>query len=155
MKSCQAAPRGWFTTGSVVTLLIACQFITGLGLTTYYVPSPRLAFDSVRFIMSELPLGWMLRGLHYWGASFLVVASVVHMLRVFFFGLYKAAARTHVAERPDDADGDPGVFPQWVSAAVGPESVLGDNGHHQHRASTPIIGEALPTCCAAAPISAR
>jgi len=50
-----------FTTGSVVTLLIACQFITGLGLTMYYVPSPRLAFDSVRFIMSDLPLGWMLR----------------------------------------------------------------------------------------------
>jgi ubiquinol-cytochrome c reductase cytochrome b subunit len=79
-----------FTTGSVVTLLIACQFITGLGLTMYYVPSPRLAFDSVRFIMSDLPLGWMLRGLHYWGASFLVVASVVHMLRVFFLGSYKA-----------------------------------------------------------------
>ena len=79
-----------FTTGSVVTLLIGCQFITGLGLTMYYVPSPRLAFDSVRFIMSDLPLGWMLRGLHYWGASFLVVASVVHMLRVFFLGSYKA-----------------------------------------------------------------
>ena len=32
-----------FTTGSVVTLLIACQFVTGLGLTMYYVPSPKLA----------------------------------------------------------------------------------------------------------------
>jgi len=79
-----------FTTGSIVTLLILCQFVTGLGLTMYYVPSPRLAFDSVRFIMSDLPLGWMLRGLHYWGASFLVVATVVHMLRVFFLGSYKA-----------------------------------------------------------------
>ena len=79
-----------FTTGSIVTLLIGCQFITGLGLTMYYVPSPRLAFDSVRFIMSDLPLGWMLRGLHYWGASFLVVATVVHMLRVFLLGSYKA-----------------------------------------------------------------
>jgi len=79
-----------FTSGSVVTLLIVCQFITGLGLTMYYVPSPRLAFDSVRFIMSDLPLGWMLRGLHYWGASFLVVATIVHMLRVFFLGSFKA-----------------------------------------------------------------
>jgi ubiquinol-cytochrome c reductase cytochrome b subunit len=79
-----------FTTGSVVTLLIGCQFVTGIGLTMYYVPSPRLAFDSVRFIMSDLPLGWMLRGLHYWGASFLVVATIVHMLRVFFLGSYKA-----------------------------------------------------------------
>ncbi|HUQ86822.1 MAG TPA: cytochrome b N-terminal domain-containing protein [Vicinamibacterales bacterium] len=79
-----------FTSGSVVTLLISCQFVTGVGLTMYYVPSPRLAFDSVRFIMSDLPLGWMLRGLHYWGASFLVVATIVHMLRVFFLGSYKA-----------------------------------------------------------------
>ncbi len=79
-----------FTTGSIVTLLIGCQFATGLGLTMYYVPSPKLAFDSVRFIMDDLPLGWMLRGLHYWGASFLVVATVVHMLRVFFLGSFKA-----------------------------------------------------------------
>lgn len=79
-----------FTTGSVVTLLIGCQLVTGLGLTMYYVPSPKLAYDSVRFIMDDLPLGWMLRGLHYWGASFLVVATVVHMLRVFFLGSFKA-----------------------------------------------------------------
>ena len=86
-------PRGtgwFFTTGSVVTLLVACQFATGVGLSMYYVPAPSLAHDSVRYIMDVLPLGWMLRGLHFWGASFLVVAAVVHMLRVFFFGSYKA-----------------------------------------------------------------
>lgn len=86
-------PRGtgWlFTTGSVVTLLVACQFITGVGLTMYYVPAPSLAYDSVRYIMTGLPLGWLLRGLHFWGASFLVVAAVVHMMRVFFLGSYKA-----------------------------------------------------------------
>ena len=86
-------PRGtgwFFTTGSVVTLLVGCQFITGIGLSMYYVPAPALAYDSVRYIMNDLPLGWLLRGLHFWGASFLVVAAVVHMLRVFFFGSYKA-----------------------------------------------------------------
>ncbi|HEX8028097.1 MAG TPA: cytochrome b N-terminal domain-containing protein [Vicinamibacterales bacterium] len=86
-------PRGtgwFFTTGSIVTLLIGVQFITGVGLSMYYVPSPSLAYDSVRYIMTGLPLGWMLRGLHFWGASFLVVAAVVHMVRVFFFGSYKA-----------------------------------------------------------------
>lgn len=89
----EPVPRGtgwFFTTGSVVTLLIGCQFITGIGLAMYYVPAPSLAYDSVRFIMTGLPLGWMLRGLHFWGASFLVVAAVVHMLRVFTFGSYKA-----------------------------------------------------------------
>ena len=86
-------PRGtgwFFTTGSIVTLLVGVQFVTGVGLSMYYVPSPALAHDSVRFIMTAVPLGWMLRGLHFWGASFLVVAAVVHMLRVFMFGSYKA-----------------------------------------------------------------
>lgn len=86
-------PRGtgwFFTTGSIVTLLVGIQFVTGVGLSMYYVPSPSLAYDSVRYIMTTLPMGWMLRGLHFWGASFLVVAAVVHMMRVFFFGSYKA-----------------------------------------------------------------
>lgn len=73
-----------------MTLLVYCQFVTGVGLTMYYVPAPSLAYDSVQFIMHGVPLGAMLRGLHYWGASFLVVAAVVHMMRVFFLGSYKA-----------------------------------------------------------------
>ncbi|MGE3273465.1 MAG: cytochrome b N-terminal domain-containing protein [Vicinamibacterales bacterium] len=82
---------GWtFTTGSVVTLLIGIQILTGVGLTMYYVPSPSLAYDSVRFITDTLPFGWMLRGLHFWGASFVVVAAGIHMMRVFFWGSYKA-----------------------------------------------------------------
>jgi ubiquinol-cytochrome c reductase cytochrome b subunit len=86
-------PRGtgwFFTTGSVVTLLVGVQFITGVGLTMYYVPAPSLAHESVRYLMTGVPLGWLLRGLHFWGASFLVVAAVTHMARVFFFGSYKA-----------------------------------------------------------------
>lgn len=86
-------PRGtgwFFTTGSVITLLVGVQFVTGVGLSMYYLPSPALAHDSVRFIMTAVPLGWLLRGLHFWGASFLVVAAIAHMLRVFMFGSYKA-----------------------------------------------------------------
>ena len=82
---------GWyFTTGSVVTFLLGIQVATGLVLGMYYVPSPSQAYDSVRFIIAELPLGWLVRGLHYWGASFIVVAAIVHMVRVFAFGSYKA-----------------------------------------------------------------
>ena len=56
----------------------------------YYVPSPSLAYDSLRYLMSDVPLGGLMRGLHVWGASFIVVAAVVHLLRVFLFGAYKA-----------------------------------------------------------------
>jgi ubiquinol-cytochrome c reductase cytochrome b subunit len=82
---------GWaFTTGSVMILLLAVQFVTGVALAMYYVPTPLLAYDSVRFITDTLTLGWLLRGLHFWGASFVVVAAGIHMMRVFFFGSYKA-----------------------------------------------------------------
>ena len=85
------AGTGWaFTTGSVVAVLIGCQFLTGVGLSMYYVPSPSLAYDSLRYLMTEISLGWLMRGLHVWGASFVVVASVVHLLRVFITGSYKA-----------------------------------------------------------------
>lgn len=82
---------GWaFTTGSVLTMLIGVQFATGVALAMYYVPAPALAYDSVRYIMDQLPLGWLLRGLHFWGATFIVVAAGVHLMRVFLWGSYKA-----------------------------------------------------------------
>jgi ubiquinol-cytochrome c reductase cytochrome b subunit len=82
---------GWaFTTGSALLFLLGVQFVTGVALAMYYVPTPLLAYDTVRFITDTLTLGWLLRGFHFWGATFIVVAAGIHMLRVFFFGSYKA-----------------------------------------------------------------
>lgn len=85
------AGTGWaFTTGSMLILLLTVQLVTGVVLSMYYVPTPLLAYDSVRFITDTLTLGWLLRGLHFWGASFIVLAAAVHLLRVFFYASYKA-----------------------------------------------------------------
>ena len=56
----------------------------------YYVPSPQLAYDSVRFVTDALTLGWLLRGLHYWGSTLHRPRRRIHMLRVFVFGSYKS-----------------------------------------------------------------
>jgi len=79
----------WFVTGSVVMFLLTVQLVTGIVLTIYYSPSPDYAHDSVQFIMQRVPLGRVLRGLHFFGASFIVIAAVVHMLRVVLLGSYK------------------------------------------------------------------
>jgi ubiquinol-cytochrome c reductase cytochrome b subunit len=79
----------WFVTGSILLFLLGVQILTGLVLTMYYVPSPDYAYDSVRFVMDRLPLGRIVRGLHFFGASFIVIAAVIHMLRVVLFGSYK------------------------------------------------------------------
>jgi ubiquinol-cytochrome c reductase cytochrome b subunit len=79
----------WFVTGSVVLFLLVLQLVTGVALAVYYVPAPEFAYDSVRFIMDRVTFGPVLRGLHVFGASFIVVAACVHMLRVVALGSYK------------------------------------------------------------------
>lgn len=81
---------GWFfTLGSVLLALLSIQLLTGAFLTLYYAPTPDHAYDSVRFI-SATTAGRVVRGLHHFGASFIVVAMVLHVLRVVCFGSYKA-----------------------------------------------------------------
>jgi ubiquinol-cytochrome c reductase cytochrome b subunit len=80
---------GWFfTLGSVLLGLLAIQLLTGAFLTLYYAPTPDHAYDSVRFIASGFA-GRFVRGLHHYGASFIIVAVLLHMLRVLIFGSYK------------------------------------------------------------------
>src|SRR5258705_8900519 len=79
----------WFVTGSIVLFLLTVQLLTGVLLAIFYSPSPDHAYDSVRFIMERVTFGRILRGLHFFGASFIVIGAVVHMLRVVAFGSYK------------------------------------------------------------------
>jgi quinol-cytochrome oxidoreductase complex cytochrome b subunit len=80
----------WFYTLGSATLFVALnQAVTGILLTIYYVPTPDHAYDSVQFITQEVTAGWLIRGLHHWGASAMVVLCILHMLRVIFHGAYK------------------------------------------------------------------
>jgi ubiquinol-cytochrome c reductase cytochrome b subunit len=80
----------WFYTLGSASLFVAVnQAITGILLTIYYVPTPDHAYDSVQYITTQVPMGWLIRGLHHWGASAMVVLVVLHMLRVIIFGAYK------------------------------------------------------------------
>jgi len=79
----------WFTLGSASLFIFFMQMITGIFLTVYYVPSPNYAYDSIQYIMNDVAYGWLIRGIHHWGASFMVVSVFLHLLRVFFFASYK------------------------------------------------------------------
>ncbi len=78
-----------YTLGSATLFVAANQIITGILLTIYYVPTPDHAYDSVRYITLHVTAGWLIRGLHHWGASAMVVLAVLHMLRVILYGAYK------------------------------------------------------------------
>jgi quinol-cytochrome oxidoreductase complex cytochrome b subunit len=79
----------WFTLGSASLFLFVMQGITGIFLTMYYVPDPQKAYDSIEYIMNGLAFGWLIRGIHHWGATLMVLVVFLHMLRVFFYGAYK------------------------------------------------------------------
>ncbi len=79
----------WFTLGSASLFLFLLQGITGIMLTVYYIPSPDHAYDSIQYIMTGVSYGWLIRGIHHWGASLMVLIVFFHMLRTFYFGAYK------------------------------------------------------------------
>jgi quinol-cytochrome oxidoreductase complex cytochrome b subunit len=78
-----------YTLGSAALFLSVNQIVTGILLTIYYVPTPDHAYDSVQFISTQVTAGWLIRGLHHWGASAMVVVTVLHMLRIVLHGAYK------------------------------------------------------------------
>jgi quinol-cytochrome oxidoreductase complex cytochrome b subunit len=80
----------WFYTLGSATLFVAVnQAVTGILLTIYYVPTPDHAYDSVQYITMQVPAGWLIRGLHHWGASAMIILTVLHMIRVILYGSYK------------------------------------------------------------------
>jgi quinol-cytochrome oxidoreductase complex cytochrome b subunit len=65
------------------------QLITGVILAFYYKPTPNEAYASIQNITNDLTLGWLVRGMHRWGASVFIILLFLHMGRVFLFGAYK------------------------------------------------------------------
>jgi quinol-cytochrome oxidoreductase complex cytochrome b subunit len=79
----------FFTLGSASLFLFVLQGVTGMLLTIYYVPSPDHAYDSIQYIMNGVSFGWLIRGIHHWGATLMVIVVFLHMLRTFYFAAYK------------------------------------------------------------------
>jgi menaquinol-cytochrome c reductase cytochrome b subunit len=79
-----------YTLGSATLFLINLQFLTGILLLFYYVPTTDNAWDSIYYIMTEVYFGPLIRGIHFWSANILMIVIGLHMLRTFFSGAYKA-----------------------------------------------------------------
>ncbi|MCU0307073.1 MAG: cytochrome b N-terminal domain-containing protein [Thermoleophilia bacterium] len=85
-------PKGtsWFQTlGFTAMALFGLQAITGIVLAMYYKPDTNTAFRSIEYITDEVTWGWLVRGMHKWGASAMIVVVFLHMGRVFIWGAYK------------------------------------------------------------------
>src|SRR6266566_654595 len=81
---------GWaHTLGSATLTAFLVQAVTGVILAMYYKPSTNEAYGSIQHITNDVDFGWLVRGMHRWGASVFIILLFFHMARVFLYGAYK------------------------------------------------------------------
>jgi ubiquinol-cytochrome c reductase cytochrome b subunit len=82
--------RWAYVFGSALFVLLIVQMTTGVALGVYYSASTTDAWASVNYLQTQVTLGWVLRGLHHFGASAMVVLVAMHMIQTVWFGAFKA-----------------------------------------------------------------
>jgi cytochrome b6 len=79
----------WYYWGGMTLFLFGVQVATGILLLLYYRASADEAYESVRFLMTEVPFGWLIRSIHSWSANLMIGALMVHMFSVFLLKAYR------------------------------------------------------------------
>jgi cytochrome b6 len=79
----------WYYFGGVTLLLFILQVITGILLLLYYRPTQDAAFESVQFIITHVPFGWLIRSIHSWAANLMILAAFIHLFSVYFMKGYR------------------------------------------------------------------
>ena len=79
----------WYYFGGVSLFLFIIQVLSGILLLMYYNADPDRAFESIRYLMSEVEFGWLIRSIHSWSANLMVLAVFIHMFSVFFTRAYR------------------------------------------------------------------
>ncbi len=79
----------WYVFGSVTMTFFLLQVATGICLAMVYEPTAQSAYNSLIELNEVTPLGWLMRSIHYWSATGMVVMLIVHMTQVFLMGAFK------------------------------------------------------------------
>jgi cytochrome b6 len=75
--------------GGIVFTLFLVQVATGFAMTFYYRPSVADAFASIEYLMTQVNFGWLIRSIHRWSASMMVMMMILHVFRVYLTGGFK------------------------------------------------------------------
>lgn len=84
------ATNPMYCLGGITFLLFVILAATGTLLAMHYQPSSEGAYDSILRINQEVPYGWLVRSVHFYAANGMILTSILHMLRVYFTGSYRA-----------------------------------------------------------------
>ncbi len=78
-----------YTLGSACMFLLTMQIVSGIWQLFYYVPTVDYAYSSLNYLRLQVPFGWLIHGIHYWGGTLFTIIVGLHCLRVFIWGSYK------------------------------------------------------------------
>jgi cytochrome b6 len=79
----------WYYMGGITLFLVGVQVFTGILLLLYYRPSAGEAYESVKFIVSQVEFGWLIRNVHSWSANLLIFMAFVHLFSTLFLRSYR------------------------------------------------------------------
>jgi ubiquinol-cytochrome c reductase cytochrome b subunit len=82
-------PSFAYVFGWVLVMLLGVEAVTGVALATFYAPTTTDAWASVAYVQDRIPMGWLIRGLHFHGGSALVIVAGIHLVQTALFGAYK------------------------------------------------------------------
>ena len=126
----------WYYFGGVTLFFFLVQVVTGGLLLLYYRPSAGEAYESVQFIMTRVPFGWLIRSIHAWSANLMVAAVFGHLFSVLFLHAYR---------RPREVTWMSGVLLLFLILAFGFTGYLlpwNDLAYFATRVGTDIAGTA-------------
>ena len=119
------------TLGAASLTAFIVQAVTGVFLAMYYKPDPDNAYASVQNITEDVTLGWLVRGMHKWGASVFIILMFFHMARTFLFGAYKYPRELNWVDRRPDPRARACRGLHGLPAPVGQHRLLGHGRRDQ------------------------
>jgi len=132
----------FYCLGGITLTCFLIQFATGFAMTFYYRPTVAEAFNSVSYLMTQVNFGWLIRSIHRWSASMMVLMMILHVFRVYLTGGFKKTPGIDLGDGGGAGGADrilrcDGLFPP-----LGPGGLLG--GENRHRGAGSGAGGRFP-----------
>jgi cytochrome b6 len=80
---------GWYYLGGVTMFFFIVQVVTGVLLLMYYQPGEATAYESIHFLTTKVPFGWLIRSVHSWSAHLMIISLVLHMFSTMMLKAYR------------------------------------------------------------------
>ena len=80
---------GWYYLGGITMFFFIVQVVTGVLLLMYYQPGETTAYESIHFLTTKVPFGWLIRSIHSWSAHLMIISLVFHMFSTMMLKAYR------------------------------------------------------------------